>query len=232
MNLRFQHLNNINRFRNKFGMTVIIMLTISTAFAQRENKYIRQGNKLYKEERYADAKDQYLKALEENNKSFKGSFNLGDALYKQEKYEEAATQFQTLAEASAGKPEKAKAYHNLGNSLLMQQKLEESIAAYKKALKNNPQDDETRYNLAYAMEKLKQQQQQNQDKQQEEKKEEEKKEEKQEEQKQDQQQPKKDQLSKEEAQRLLDAMQNEEKNVQEKLNKKRVGVKADIEKDW
>ena len=213
-----------------------MLLTISTAFAQQENKYIRQGNRLYKEERYVDAQNQYLKALEENSESFKGAFNLGDALYKQEKYEEAATHFQVLAEASADKPEKAKAYHNLGNSLLMQQKLEESIAAYKKALKNNPLDDETRYNLSYAMEKLKQQQQQqqNQEKQQEDKKEEDKKEEKQDEQKQDQQQPepRKDQLSKEEAQRLLDAMQNEEKNVQEKLNKKRVGVKADIEKDW
>ena len=209
--------------------------------AQDENKHIRKGNDLYENGNYAESQSRYLKALEENSKSFSGAFNLGDALYKQEKYEEAANQFNVISQSAPDKISKAKAFHNQGNALLKVKKLEESINAYKNALKNNPKDDDTRYNLAYAQQMLTQQQQQQQqqdkkDDKQEDKKEEQKEQkdqeqkDKKEEQKEQQQQ--KEQLSKEEAQQMLDALNNEEKKVQDKLNKKKIGVKVQIEKDW
>ena len=236
-------------FQRGLGGILLLFLSL-TSFAQKENSDIRKGNKLFKEEKFAEAQENYLSAIEKNSKSFSGSFNLGDALYKQEKYEEAISQFNVLSQTADDKISKSKAFHNLGNSYLKSNKLEESIAAYKNALKNNPNDEEARYNLAFAQ-KLQQQQQQSQcnkpneskeDKKKEEKKdekkegqnkkeEEQKKKEDQQKQEQQQQKPK-DQISKQEAKQLLEALNNEEKNVQDKLNKKKVGVKVKIEKDW
>ncbi|MDQ3190109.1 MAG: tetratricopeptide repeat protein [Bacteroidota bacterium] len=221
---------------------ICALLFSLNAAAQKENKHIREGNNQYEKGEYSEAQTNYLKAIDENNTSFNGAFNLGNSLYKQEKYEEAASQFKTLSQTAPDKEAKAKAFHNLGNSLLKEQKFEESIDAYKNALRNNPSDNDTRYNLAYAMQQLKQQQEQekeNKEKEKkEDKKEEEKKDEKQDQKKEDQkkeekeQQKPKDQMSKEEAQRLLEAMEREDKNVQEKLKKQKTPVRVDIEKDW
>jgi tetratricopeptide (TPR) repeat protein len=116
-------------------------------FAQKENKYIRKGNKLYTEENYKDAEVDYMKALEANPGSNKGQFNLGDALYKQESYEDAAKIFNNQAELLSDKSERSEAYYNLGNSLLKAQKYPESIEAYKKALRNNPKNMDAKYNM-------------------------------------------------------------------------------------
>ncbi|MBB5436790.1 TolA-binding protein [Pedobacter sp. AK017] len=243
-------------------MMVYMVLLGTAAFAQQEKKYIHKGNELYKQGKYTEAEASYRSSVEKAKSSVAGNFNLGDALYKQKKFDNAAQKFTEIAGSSENKQVKAQAYHNLGNSLLEAKKLEESIAAYKKSLLNNPKDDQTRYNLAYAQEKLKQQQQQNKndknkdknkdkkdqqnkdqqdkdkknqnnkdqkdkDKQDQDKKDQDKKDQ------QNGQQPQPNQLSKEDAERMLEALKNEEKNTQDKLkNKKAKGVKGRIVKDW
>ena len=150
---------------------VILVLFSELLFAQKERKHIREGNDLFENDSFEDSEVEYRKALEVTPNSFNASFNLGDALFRQEKYEESTKQFISIAEIAENKEDKAKAYHNLGNSLLSEQKLEESIEAYKNALRNNPNDTATKYNLAWAQDKLKnqeQQQQQNQDQEQQE----------------------------------------------------------------
>jgi len=164
---------------------------------------------------------------------------------------------------SGDKDKTAQAYHNLGNSLLQASKLDEAIEAYKNALRNNPKDLETKYNLTWAMNKKKEQQEQeqnqdqnqdqenkdeNQDKQdqqqqdQQDKKEEqqqqdqqqqqEQQEEKQDQQQQ-QQQEQQDQISKEDAMRILQALENDEKEVQDKVQKQKAKAKKrTTEKDW
>lgn len=241
----------------KTTATIITLLCLAYGYSQEEKKYIIDGNKKYKDEKFEDAEKEYAKALEKNAVSFEGKFNQADALFKLKKYEEAAQQFNSLATEAEDKKLKAQAYHNLGNSLLQSEKLEECINAYKNALRNNPEDDETRYNLAYALKTLQQQeqqqqqQQQNQDKNQEnqdkkeskdqkqqenkDKKEQEQKDQQQDQKKQDeqQQQPKPNELSKEDVERLLEAMQNEERNTQEKVKKRKVkATRVQIEKDW
>lgn len=241
---------------------VCILLQGLVVFAQKEKKYIHNGNKLYQQQKYAEAEASYRQSVEKTKESVAGNFNLGDALYKQKKFDNAAQKFTEIATTSDNKAVKAQAYHNLGNSLLEAKKLEESIEAYKKSLMNSPKDDQTRYNLAYAQEKLKQQQQQkdknkdknkdkkdqdkkdqNKDQQDKDKKDQDKKDQdknKQDQGKKDQdkkdqqgQQPQPDQLSKEDAERMLEALKNEEKNTQDKLkNKKAKGVKGRIVKDW
>jgi Ca-activated chloride channel homolog len=221
---------------------ISVFLMIPSVYSQKENKHIREGNKLYKDEKFEDSQISYLRALEENASSFSGAFNLGNSFYKQQKWDEAINQFKNLSQIAPDKETKAKAYHNLGNSYMKSEKLKESIDAYKQALRNNPSDEDTRHNLAYAMQLLKQQEEQEQDqdknddkkddKKEDDKKQDQKKDEKKDEkQDQQQQQPQKDQMTKEEAQRMLEAMEREEKKLQEKLQKKQA-VKIQIEKDW
>jgi len=236
----------------KYKNIIIIVLSLSSclfplaSICQQEKKFIIEGNKQYENKNYTEAEKNYKQGLNKNKDSYKGSFNLGDAYYKQGKYEEAAQQFQSLTHKATSKDTLSKAYHNLGNALLKSKKYEESVNAYKNALKNNPADEDTRYNLSYAQQMLKQQQQQKKkdkdkdkkedkekkdDKKEKEKKQEKKKDEK----KQDQEkpQPEKNNISKEDAKRLLDALQNDEKDIQEKIKKgKTKGVKVEIEKDW
>jgi tetratricopeptide (TPR) repeat protein len=229
---------------------VILSILCFQGIAQEDKKYIRRGNNLYEKEDFVGAEENYLKALEKNNQSTKADFNLGDAFYKQKKFAEAAQQFQKVAEKTNDKDLKANAYHNLGNSLLQAEKYQESVNAYKQSLKIDPTDDETRYNLAYAKKMLQQQQQQENKDKDKDKKDEDKKEDKKNQEKKDQenkdksdekkegdkdkeQQPQPNQLSKQEAKQMLDALNNQEKKVQAKLKKKKENTqKLNIEKDW
>jgi tetratricopeptide (TPR) repeat protein len=208
---------------------------------------MREGNRQYNAEKAEDAERSYRRALDVDEKSNIATFNLGDALYRQKKFEEAGKEFEKAASGTTDKMEKARAYHNLGNSYLQQQKPKESIEAYKQALRNNPNDADTKYNLSYALNMLKQQEQQqnqdnqdnkdNQDQQNKDQQNQDQQDQKdQEQQQQDQkkeEQQQQQQISREDAQRLLEAIAQEEKELQEKLQKKeRAGYRPKIEKNW
>jgi Ca-activated chloride channel homolog len=215
--------------KHYLNIAFLLLLALNLS-AQKENKHIREGNKQYSDGNFTEAQTSYLKAMQENNNSFAGGFNLGNSLYKQQKFQEAAGQFNSLAQSAPDKELKAKAYHNLGNALLKDNKVNESIEAYKNALRNNPNDEDTRYNLAYAM-RMKQEQENNKEEQKEDKNDQQKPDQNQQKDQKEPQQPK-DQLNKEEAQRLLDAMDREDKNTLEKIKKQKSPVKVIIEKDW
>ena len=181
--------HSIEWIKKSFWLLTVSLWLIGTcqAFAQSERKFIREGNKSFDSKKYSDAEVAYKKSLGKNQKSYEGNFNLGDAYYKQGKYDEAAKQFELLQSQKKDKASQAAAMHNLGNTLLQNQKYPESIEAYKQALKLNPKDEDTRYNLAYAQAMLKQQQQQQQQQQNQDKNKEDKKDQKQQKQQQEQQ---------------------------------------------
>ncbi len=206
-----------------------------------EQKLVRDGNKSYKNNKFADAQKNYINALGKKPDSYRGTFNLGDAYYKQGKYKEATEQFEMLAGRKSSNDTLSKVYHNLGNSYLKQKEYEKSINAFKNALKKNDEDEDTRYNLAYAQRMLKQQQQQqkqdqdkkNKDKKDQDKKDKDKKDNKKDQKKDQPQEQQNQNISKEDAQRLLEAMNNDEKKLRDKMNEKRVKVaRGEIEKDW
>lgn len=147
----------------KFISIYILVLVAVNAFAQQERKFIRKGNKLYEKENYQESEIQYRRAIDKDKNSYSALFNIGDALYKQQKYEDATKHFNDLSGKQLDKEDKAKLYHNIGNSMLQNQKLKESIEAYKEALRNNPNDMDTKYNLAYAQKMMQQQVDQNND---------------------------------------------------------------------
>ncbi|MCK5168316.1 MAG: tetratricopeptide repeat protein [Bacteroidales bacterium] len=227
------------------------------SFAQKERKYIRQGNKEFENTNFENSEVSYRKAVDlEEEKSHEPAFNVGDALYKQEKYEDAIEQFNSLADVEVSKVEKAKIYHNIGNSLLQSNKLQESIEAYKNALRNNPNDMETKYNLAYAQKKLEEQKQQNQDQNKDQNQDKDKQDQNQDQQNKDQnkdeQEKNKDQnqqdkqnqnedqqnqqqpqISKEDAERILQALANDEKDTQKKVKEQQAAAaKVKVEKEW
>lgn len=248
-----------------FFKAVFILLFMSGlsqfSSAQNENRFIRQGNKAYEAGDFKKAEIDYRKALDKNQKSMKGEYNLGGAIYEQQNFDEARRIYEQLASANLPANQKAMTYHNLGNSFLQMQKPEQAIEAYKNALRHNPGDIDTKYNLEFAKKMLKQQQQQNQDQnkdqqnkdqnkedqqqnqqQQEQNKEQEQNQQNQQQNQQNQQQnqdnqaqqPQTKQISKQDAERMLQALQDNEKKTMEKikLEKLKNANRVKTEKDW
>ena len=197
---------------------------MACAHGQSERSLIREGNRLYNSSKYADAEVNYRKALDKNKEIHEGAFNLGDALYKQGRYGEAAEQYQVAASRLKDDKGKARVLHNLGNSLLKAQKVPESIAAYKEALRQNPNDADTKYNLQYAKMMLKQQQQRQKqdqkkdDKQKQDQKDEQKKEE-QERKDQQQQDQKKEEERKQQQAEQKDQQQKQAQQKKQQISK-------------
>lgn len=236
---------------NKIIMTAICLFFVySSLQAQDEREYIRKGNRLYKKSEFAGSEGMYRRAQAQDRSTYDSGFNLGDALYKQGRFSEAANEFNRVSSGSeADSLKQAQSFYNLGNSLLKDQKFEESIRAYINSLKLNPDNVEAKYNLAYAQDQLKKQeeqqkQQQQQDQQQDQKQDENKKDENKDDQKQkdDQQQEQQNQqgqdqqqpsISRDDAKRLLDALSANEKETQEKVQRDKASrAKVRVIKNW
>ena len=235
---------------------IVSMLLLSVSlFAQRtDREYVRKGNKLYEDSLYIKAEENYLKAIDLNSSSAEAMFNLGNAYIAQQKGQEALKQFQNAAtlfevekerlmhdekatekELNDCKENLAKTYHNAGVLFHSNSDYQNAIAAYKEALRNNPADHETRYNLIHALEQLKQQQeqQQNEENQQDNQEQQNEQEQQQQEQQQQQQQQQEEQMSKENAEQLLDAAMQDEKELQERVMKQmQVQPRGELDKDW
>ena len=245
--------------------------------AQTESTYFAyKGFEANKNKKTIESEMDYRKAISKNKNNTIAQYNMGDLLFNQKAYKEASGFYQEASiSKGATKEEKHKAYHNLGNIAMQEKEYDKAVLAYKEALRNNPDDDETRYNLAVAKEMLKKNPPQNQDNQNKDKNQDKKdqnnqdnnqnkdqKDNKSDENKENQ--DKKDQnnqrnnqdndnkegdkqenkpqqsgessqnkLSPEQAKRILEAMSNEEKKTQEKINAQREkGRPIRSEKDW
>jgi tetratricopeptide (TPR) repeat protein len=228
-------------------LTLVLMGTALVAQAQKTDRdYLRSGNRLYADSLFVKAEVEYRKALDVNPKSADAMYNLGNTLLMQQKAEDAMAQYQSAAKLETDKTKLAEIYHNMGVILQSAKQYPQCIEAYKQSLRNNPKDDETRYNLALAQKLLKDQQQnqdQNQDQQDQKQDQKDDKQEQNKDQQQDQQDKKeqqppqqqqqhKDEMSKENAQQLLNAVMQDEKNVQDKMKKQLEIRGKKLEKDW
>lgn len=190
---------------------MLLTLVLSIHGAAQGKLELYEGNEAYRDGDFAKAEQLYDQALSKDPANTEGAFNRGNATYRQENYASATEYYQRVAEQAEDPTLKAQALHNLGNTQLQAQKFEEAVKSYKNALRINPQDDDTRYNLAYAQRLLKQQQQQQ-------------------EQQQDQQQ---DQQDKEDQQdkKEQDQQKQDQKDDQEKDNESSEQDKQDKEKE-
>ncbi len=226
-----------------------------------ENSDTRTGNKQYSQDNYTDAEASYKKALDEKNNMPQAVFNLGDAVYRQKRYDEAIKQFQLAAQTNPDPKVRAQAYHNLGNTYLEQKKWEDAVNAYKEALKLNGNDNDTKYNLAYANAMLQKQKNEDKQKKDNKKNDKDKKDDKKKDDKKDQQNKKPDSkpdqkpgdkdksqsdksdqkkgnpdqqpMTKQRAEKMLEALKNEEQKTNQKVQQKQLKpVNVKIQKDW
>lgn len=284
----------ILRFELSKGILLFLILISYASFAQETKEqrqelkdsqnYLSEAQQSLQKSKFADAEADYRKAISLNPKSDVAKYNLGTAYYGKQKNAEAMFRFKQAASTATNKAEKHMAFHNLGNTLMNEKKYQEAVSAYKDALRNNPNDDETRYNLALAKDMLeknppppenkddKDKDKDNKDKQEQEKDEKDKQEQDQDKKENDKGDEKEDkdkgdqkddkqkgdedkgepnkpkdeegdkpqqqqqvpgQLSPQQVKSLLEAMNNEEKKVQDKINaENQKGVKVKSDKDW
>jgi Tfp pilus assembly protein PilF len=261
-----------------FSVSIIAQEDKKAKEQQREaNNLVYDGNQLLQSDDFIAAEMEYRKALSAESNNVAGAYNLGHMYYTNESYDEALFRHQQAAQGAKTKDERHRAFHNIGNILMKNNKCKEAVEAYKNALRNNPSDDETRYNFALAKECAKNQdgggesekEDDNQDEQkdkeeQQKEQEEENKDNKNDEGEQDkkegeeeedengkpkdekndkgegennekpqQNKPQPGKLSPQQIKNILDAMNNQEQKVQEKMNaNKQKGAKKKTEKDW
>ena len=280
--IKQSRIQDLKQIRFILSIALAFAFTLSTAqeedkSLQRSDDFIYLGNEKVSED-FVAAEMEYRKAVSVKPNNAKGSYNLGNAYYNSELFDEALGRHLEAAKNATSKTEKHRAFHNIGNALMQQQQCKEAVEAFKNALRNNPTDDESRYNLALAQdcankqgegddgEKDQKEDQKEDNKEDQEKKEDENKDENdQNEDKGDdkddkkdgddkdedgkpknekdneegnpndkkKQQPQQGKLSPQQVKNLLEAMNNEEKKVQDKINaRKAKGAKIKTEKDW
>ena len=167
-------LRNIKFFGKSFGakrmggagkqallVMALILMGTGSLHAQNDRAFIREGNKAYHAQKWAQAETQYRKAISKNNKNPQALYNLGCALMMQQKDSMAMLQYQQAAQLESNKLRRAKSFHNMGVIMQNHREYAQAIDCYKMALRCNPQDNETRYNLALCQKLLKNQPQQN-----------------------------------------------------------------------
>lgn len=235
--------------KSKYILFTLLLLVAAGVSAQKaERDYIRKGNRFFKDSVFVDAEVNYRKALEANPKSTVSMYNLGNTLSQQQKAKEAMEQYVAATKIEKDKQKLASVYHNMGVLLQAGKDYGKAVDAYKMSLRNNPTDNETRYNLALAQKLLKDQQQnqdqnkdqnKDQDKEDQQKKQDQQqdKDKKDDQKKEDQQQPpkpekKENEMSKENAEQLLNSVMQDEKDVQDKVKKQQVIHGGRLEKDW
>jgi Ca-activated chloride channel family protein len=224
-------------------------------------KEIIQGNEYYKKQDWNNAKKHYTNALVQDINNPIALYNMANTLYKTKDNETSRKAYEQSIINTNDKLVKAKAYHNIGNTYANEEKWKEAATAYKNALKNNPNDADSKYNLSYVNQKIKKEEQEEQkkqedkkqdkqqekdNKQQENQEQQQKEEEKQNQSQQDQQAPKEDsqkdqqtqqspsKISQQQAENILNALRQEEKRIQERKNEKKMQQtrRQTQDKDW
>jgi tetratricopeptide (TPR) repeat protein len=230
-------------------------------YAQEKDKSLPKANEEYSEKKFVEAEANYRISHSKFPKRTVAPFNLGNSIYKQNQIAEAKFAYAKAIENIKTRPQKHKAFHNLGNVFMNEKNYSAAVEAYKNALRNNPSDEETRYNYALAKKKLKEnppKDDKKKDKKDDKKKDDkDKKDDKKDQDKKDDKKDgdknkkedkgKKDEkpqddgkpkpmpegISKQRLENLLDAVNNEEKKIQDKVNAKKVkGKPVQTEKDW
>lgn len=224
----FRKFSLFGKKAGKASMIIIFLMTSAASFAQTDRDYVREGNRHFRKGNFAEAEVSYRKAQEKNVNNPQASYNLANSMFAQRKDSAAIVQFEQAVKSETNPYRKAQSYHNIGVLCQGHKMFGEAIEAYKNALRLNPNDHTTRYNLELCRRQLKnqnqnqQQQGENNKDGEDEKKEEKKQQEQKEEQKQNEkneQKQDKNQMSKDNAEQLLKAAMQKEKKTQERMQK-------------
>ena len=229
---------NIFGRRQRVATTLLLLLAATATMAQTDRQYIRNGNKVFRSGQFDQSEVAYRKAIEKNPRNPQAHYNLGNSLMAQKKDSAAIQSLQKATEIETSKIRKAMAFHNIGVICQQHKMYGEAIEAYKNALRLNPKDDATRYNLELCKrQQKKQQNQKNQNQQDKDKKDKNGKDKKNDKQKnndkQDQNNKKENKMSKENAEQMLNAAMQQEKSTQQRIKKAMQRPRsAKLDKEW
>ncbi len=146
--------------RSKIAILSLVLLAFwsSSLHAQGIKSHLRQANKLYRAKDYAGAIQSYRRALLRDSLSGKANFGLGASAYAQGRYDEAKSYLERAVQDQQLTPQQqAGVLHNLGNVAMKKKDYQSAVQSYEEALLRNPEDENTRYNLALAQKLLQQQ---------------------------------------------------------------------------
>lgn len=221
----------------KFLVLSILIIQTLVGIAQIDRQHIRYGNRWFKQDNYVKAEAEYRKAVDKNPSNPQALYNLGCALLMQKKDSAAIQQFEHAGKIETDPKRKAMAYHNIGWICQSLKMYGEAAEAYKESLRNNPSDNETRYNLALCMrqqKKNKQDKDKQQQKKQHNKGENKSKEKKEQDKNQKQQQQKQqEKMSKENAEQMLNAAMQQEQQTQQRIkDAMRQNRSRKLQKNW
>jgi tetratricopeptide (TPR) repeat protein len=246
--------NRRSLFGGGKGMVAVLILMLASPVmlqAQSDRSEVRAGNRDFRKGEFREAELDYKRALVEDSTSITAKYNLGNALYRTESYSEAELYLKGLGDSlkSVSPSRASDCFHNSGNLALKQKKYQEAVDAYKESLRLEPDNFETKSNLAYAQKMLKeqqqQQQQQNQNQQQDQKDQQDqdqnkeqdqqnqdnKQDQNQDQQNQQQQQQDQPQITPQAAQQMLQAIEDKEKQTQDKVKKAKAEQQKSKEKE-
>ena len=224
----------------KYILCLCAMCVSLQMAGQTDRDYIRRGNRLFHDKNYVKAEAQYRKALSRNSANTIAMYNLGNAFLAQRKPKEAMQQYERTVKIEKNKVRLAKAYHNMGVIFQSQKNYAEAIKCYKNSLRRNPSDNETRYNLALCQRMQKQNPPQNNQQQKQKNKnknnnKDQNKNNKNNQNKKDkdrQKQQDRNKMSKDNAEQLLNAVMQDERNIQDKMRKMQRASGKSLEQNW
>jgi len=205
---------------------IFLVFCSVNSFSQNKVELLNKGNIEFNNGDFQSAEQLYKKSLEKDSSYYKANVNLAHSLYKQERFDESTSFYKNALELT---DKKSATFYNLGNSQLREGKVEESIESYKNSLRIDPNNMNAKRNLAIAQSLLKEQEKEEKKEEKEEEKEEEEEEE---EKKEEPKKEPKDEISKDELEQILKALERKEMEVQEDLQKKKVVGKSKNLKDW
>ena len=236
-------LKNVRFFKGKrhYASAILALMLVSTipTQAQSDRSNIREGNRLFRSGKHADSEVSYRKAMEKNPRNPQAAYNLGNALFAQKKDSAAVVAYQSGVQLETSAIRKAMGYHNMGVVCQSHKMFSEAIEAYKNALRLNPKDDEARYNLELCKKQQKKQQDKKNQDRKDQKKDQNGKDEKKDQDKKDQNKDKqkekqdKNKMSKDNAEQLLNAAIQQEKNTQKRMKDKMQQPRSrKLDKNW
>jgi len=232
---------------------IVLLLMLSCclpSFAQADRHEVRAGNRKFGREHFREAEIDYRKAVVKDSLSVAAHYNLGSALYRQEDYAGAAD---ALASVKQQENLPACYHYNTGDAALQQQDYRAAVDAFRQALLLDPADLDAKENYIYAKKMLENQQQggggndqqnqdqdqdQNQDQNQDQDQDQNQDQNPQDQDQNDGQDPQPQdsqaQMSPQQAQQMLRAIQAKERETQDKVNREKAALlqSRQKEKNW
>ncbi len=223
----------------KFLLAAALMLAVLPVAGQADRHDVREGNRKFRRDKFKEAEIDYRKAVLKDSTSMKAQYNLASALYRQEDYEGAKKALDAVASEVAP----SQYHYNAGNVALQRKDYASAVKSFREALLLSPDDMDAKENYVYAKKMLENQQNQggggdqNQDQNKDQNQDQDNRDQQKDDRDSRQPQPQdggQQEISPQQAQQMLNAVQAKEKETRDKVNREKAALlkSKQKEKNW